>query len=422
VLQMVEAKMTSAADGALVSKSQEADGYRNKYEREAAERVRADIILEALSHANRSIVSAQSKEAIAKSVCDRVAETTKYPLVWFGRCVEIGEEKFLLYGASSGIDAAVVKGLRFSWDSGEVKPSPITLSIKTGNLQTTLSPPEAFEDVDARLAVYPAALVLPVIFSGVVYGVFVFHSRDEDAFGVRETEVFRTLALDISYALAVVDELPRLEAISKDRDSAHQRIQRLISNAVMALASVVEQRDPYTAGHQKRVSEIATAIGRELKLPVSQIGAISMAGLVHDIGKISVPSEVLSRPGKLSPVEMNMVKEHVESGYEILSKIEFDQPIARIVREHHERLDGSGYPKGLKGDEITLEARVIAVADAVEAISSHRPYRPALGLTRAKAVLTADRGKAYDADVVDAFLRVADKQPALFDTTTKTQT
>jgi len=234
--------------------------------------------------------------------------------------------------------------------------------------------------------------------------------------------MFRTLALDISYALAVVDELPRLEAISKDRDSAHERIQRLISNAVMALASVVEQRDPYTAGHQKRVSEIATAIGRELKLPVGVIGAISMAALVHDIGKVSVPSEVLSRPGRLSPVEMNMVKGHVESGYEILSKIEFDQPIARIVREHHERLDGSGYPKGLKGDEITLEARVIAVADVVEAIASHRPYRPALGLTRAKAVLTADRGTAYDADVVDAFLRVAEKQPALFDPNGQTQT
>lgn len=422
VLQAVEASFAEATENALSSKTQEAATYLHKYRGEVQKRRQADVILEALSSANREIVSAHNKEAIAKSVCERVAEATGYPLVWFGRCDQIGGENVLIHETSSGVDAGVAKGIKFNWDGDLSTPNPITAAIKTGNLQTTTSVEEAFQVVDARLAAYPVALVAPVIFSGAVYGVFVFHSRDEQAFGVREKEVFRTLALDISYALAVVEELPRLEAISKDRDSAYEKIQRLISNAVAALANVIEQRDPYTAGHQDRVAEIATAIGRELKLPVSQIQAISMAAEIHDIGKISVPSEVLTRPGRLSVLEMNMVREHVESGYQILSKIEFDQPIARIVREHHERLDGTGYPRGLKGDEITLEARVIAVADVAEAIVSHRPYRPGLGLPKAIAIISADRGKGFDEDVVDAFLRVAAKRPDLFDTAARTQT
>jgi len=414
-LQVFDAKCIAKAQKALRAKAQEAADYRNRYEREANHRRRADFILEALSSANRAIVSAQSKEAIAELVCDCVAATTNYPLVWFGKCVEIGGEKLLIHAASSGDDAAAATGIRFGWEEGLLTRNPIATAIKTGNLQASTSLEQEFEGIDPRLTAYAAALVAPVVFSGAIYGVFVFHSRNEQEFGMREKEMFRTLALDISYALSVVDELPRLEAISKDRDRAHEKIQRLISNAVEALANVIEQRDPYTAGHQYRVSEIATAIGRELKLSLGQIRTISLAAMVHDIGKVSVPSEVLARPGRLSALEMNMVKEHVESGYQILSKIEFEQPIARIVREHHERLDGTGYPKGLKGDEITLEARIIAVADVADAIASHRPYRPALGLTKAKAILSADRGKAYDANVVDAFLRVAEMQPALFD-------
>ena len=196
----------------------------------------------------------------------------------------------------------------------------------------------------------------------------------------------------------------QLQERNEDLKRAHQRLQCTLKQTVGALASTVEMKDPYTAGHQRRVARLASAIARELGLSNEMICAIRMAGLVHDIGKISVPSEILTRPSRLPVLEMNLIKRHVETGYEILQDIEFEWPIARIERQHHERMDGSGYPRGLSGDDILLEARIIAVADVVEAISSHRPYRAALGIDKALEELSQNRGTLYDPEVVDACL------------------
>jgi putative nucleotidyltransferase with HDIG domain len=172
------------------------------------------------------------------------------------------------------------------------------------------------------------------------------------------------------------------------------------------MATIVDVRDPYTAGHQRRVAVLACAIGRELGLPKERIDGLEMAGDIHDIGKIRVPAEILSKPGKLTAPEMEIIRTHAEVGYEILKSIEFPWPVARIVRQHHERLDGSGYPDHLKGDQILLESRIICVADVVEAMSTHRPYRPGLGMDKALAEITEKRGTYYDPAVVDACLRV----------------
>lgn len=175
-------------------------------------------------------------------------------------------------------------------------------------------------------------------------------------------------------------------------------------NFVTAIAATVEMRDPYTAGHQRRVACLATAIARELQLPEVQIEGINLASMVHDLGKIRVPAEILSKPGRLSDLEFGLIKLHAQTGYDILKSIDFPWPIAKIVLQHHERMDGSGYPSGLKGKEMLLESRILAVADVVEAMISHRPYRAALGVDAALNEIVGQKDVLYDAAVVDACL------------------
>lgn len=179
-----------------------------------------------------------------------------------------------------------------------------------------------------------------------------------------------------------------------------------LEGTIQALAATAEARDPYTAGHQRRVADLSRAIAQKMGLPQDQVDGVRMAGSIHDLGKIYVPSEILNKPGKIRANEFELVKSHPEVGYEILKTITFPWPVAEIEIQHHERLDGSGYPKGLKGDEILLEARIVAVADVVESMSSHRPYRPALGIEKALEEIKSGRGTVYDERVVDACLSV----------------
>lgn len=181
-----------------------------------------------------------------------------------------------------------------------------------------------------------------------------------------------------------------------------ENIKQTLKETVNALVMVTEKRDPYTAGHQLQVAELALAIGREMRLSSEQLEAIDMAAKLHDIGKIYVPSDILNKPGRLTEAEMMIIRSHPEVSYEILSRIPFEVSIADIVLQHHERLDGSGYPKGLRGDEILLEAKILAVADVLEAMSSHRPYRPTLGIEKALSELLHNQGTLYDPEVVEA--------------------
>lgn len=188
-----------------------------------------------------------------------------------------------------------------------------------------------------------------------------------------------------------------------------QHMRDSLVESVTALAETVELRDPYTAGHQKRVADLAVAIAREMGVSEDEIDGLRLAGVVHDIGKIRVPVEILSKPGRLDDVEMSLIRLHPEAGYQILKNIHFPWPIAQIVQQHHEREDGSGYPQGLKHGQILLSACIVAVADVVDAMSLHRPYRAALGVERAVEELKRGRGKQYDPNVVAACLRVLDK-------------
>ncbi|MBI2961375.1 MAG: PAS domain S-box protein [Betaproteobacteria bacterium] len=185
-----------------------------------------------------------------------------------------------------------------------------------------------------------------------------------------------------------------------------RQLEASMRGTLRAVANMVELRDPYTAGHQRRVGAAAAAIGRELGMAEDKCRELEMTSLVHDIGKIGIPAEILSKPGALTPIEMQIMKAHPQAGYDILKEVEFAWPLADIVRQHHERLNGSGYPQGLKGGEILLAAQIIGVADVLEAIASHRPYRPSLGIGRALEEIERGRGTLYGAQVVDAALRL----------------
>jgi putative nucleotidyltransferase with HDIG domain len=195
---------------------------------------------------------------------------------------------------------------------------------------------------------------------------------------------------------------------------SYQKLQKTMEDTIYTIGKIAETRDPYTSGHQKNVSQIATFIAQEMKLPKDRIEGIRIASLVHDIGKISIPAEILNKPTKLSEIEYNLIKDHSQTGHDVLKSIEFPWPIAQIVLQHHERLDGSGYPNKLKGEDILLEARIIGIVDVVEAMSSHRPYRPALGIDKALEEISKNKGILYDFEVVSVCLKLFKKKEFKF--------
>jgi len=220
---------------------------------------------------------------------------------------------------------------------------------------------------------------------------------------------------DAVYTLCVLRDITLQKTAKEQLERSYEQLQKATDGIAQAMALTVELKDPYTAGHQRRVAELAHLIAREMSLSLDQCECIRVAGTIHDVGKISIPTEILSKPSALSALEYEMIKDHSRIGYEILKGIEFPWPIAPIILQHHERMDGSGYPLGLLGESILLEAKVLAVADVVEAMASHRPYRPAKGIKIAMMEISTNRGVVYDPEVVDACLKVFIEKGFKFD-------
>jgi putative two-component system response regulator len=194
--------------------------------------------------------------------------------------------------------------------------------------------------------------------------------------------------------------------IAEQLRSSVENLKRAMEQTVNALATAMEKRDPYTVGHQQRVAKLACAIAQEIGFSQEDVEGIRIEGLLHDIGKISIPTDILNKPGRISQYEYMLIQEHPQSGYEILKDIRFEQPIVEVILQHHERVNGSGYPQGLKGRNIMIEAKIMAVADVVEAMASHRPYRPSLGIDKALEEIANNRGVLYEVKIVDACLKL----------------
>jgi PAS domain S-box-containing protein len=209
-----------------------------------------------------------------------------------------------------------------------------------------------------------------------------------------------------SFLLGISEDITERKRAEEQLRQTLESLRKAVNTTIQVMVSAIEARDPYTAGHQIRSANLARAIATEIGLPKEKIDGIRMAGSIHDIGTLSIPSEILTKPTKLTNLEFSLIKEHSQKGFEILKDVESPWPLAQIVYQHHERMDGSGYPRQLKGKDIIIEARILAVADVVEAMASHRPYRPSLGLNSALAEIENNKGTIYDTDAVDACLKL----------------
>jgi len=243
---------------------------------------------------------------------------------------------------------------------------------------------------------------IPVLSDGKAVGVINLYVREGHRRDEKEEDFLRAIA-------NVVSGIIERKLVEEKLQNALNKVRESVEQTIKLVSSLVDARDPYTAGHQQRVAELACAMAQEMGLSAEQIEVIRIAGLIHDLGKIFVPAEILSKPGRLTEIEFSLVKMHAQVGYELLKTVELPPMVAQIVLHHHERMDGSGYPSGLTGEAIPLEARILAVADVVEAISSHRPYRPALGIDKALEEISQKRGILYDYKVVDACLKHFEK-------------
>src|SRR5271169_391399 len=244
---------------------------------------------------------------------------------------------------------------------------------------------------------------IPLVSEGAVMGALAIWSKKPAAFDEETVKFLIEVAGDIAIGL-------RTLRLDKKLDATLDSYRKSLEGTINAISSMVELRDPYTAGHERRVAQLAVAIGKELGLPEHQVEGLHVAGRIHDIGKIAVPAEILSKPTRLSEMEYSLIKNHSQAGFDILKGIDFPWPIAQTVLQHHERLDGKGYPQGLKGNEILLEARILAVADVMEAMSSHRPYRAGLGIDAALEEISRNRGVLYCPTVADACIKLFREQ------------
>jgi putative nucleotidyltransferase with HDIG domain len=252
----------------------------------------------------------------------------------------------------------------------------------------------------ARQAGIRSTASIPLFLEQGRRGALMVYSAHPNAFETEAIEVFEHLVQELVHGIHALEQKKLLQAEHLRLTKTQVQLSNTLSAMITPIITAMEMRDPYTTGHQSRVAEIAYAIGKKMGWPEERLQGLRMAALVHDIGKIAIPAEILTKPGKLNAAEWGMIKEHSETGYTILKDIPFVWPIAEIVRQHHEKLDGSGYPQGLKADQILPEAKVLAVADMVEAMASYRPYRPGIQLDIVLREIEKEAGKLLDPEVV----------------------
>ncbi len=380
---------------------------------------RANRALRTLSACSEALIRAVSEPELLNSVCRLVVEAGGYCMA----CVRFAEQdaaKTVRVVAQYGGDDGYLESGNITWADTEQGRGPTGTAIRTGETQVNqnilTNPNMAPWREAARARGFQSSIALPLKGPAGTYGALTLYARECDAFTEDEVQLLEKLADELAFGITTLRIRVERDRIAYAHQHHEEILRKSLEESIQAISDTVETRDPYTAGHQKRVGQLAIAIAGELGLPKDDIHGINLAASIHDVGKIQVPAEILSKPGKLTGIEFMLIKAHAQAGYDILKGIEFPWPIADIVLQHHERIDGSGYPQGLKADEILLGAKIITVADVVEAMASHRPYRPALGIDVALAEIERGRGSAFDPVVVDACLKLFRERRFAFQT------
>lgn len=362
----------------------------------------------AYAKAVMALVHNDSSAALIQNVCEAIVEQAPYSISWVG-LAEFDTDKTVRVAGIAGPAKAYAEDIAISW-SGENSRGlgPTGKCIRLGEtiLVSDILTDKYFEPWRDRANQYGirCSVAVPIKHEAQTIGALMVYSSIPDAFSDDEIRLFENLAEEIGFGMLAIERRQQLNEEITAHEAANKQLDQALESTIEAMSKTMQWRDPYTAGHQKRVAEIALAIGRALKLDEARLRGMYLGCLVHDMGKVATPSEILTKPSKLTDLEMQLVRQHVQTSYEILKDIPFVWPIAEMVFQHHERLDGSGYPRGLKKDQIILEAKILAVADTVEAMASHRPYRPALGLDAALKVIQNGKSTLFDETVVDACL------------------
>ncbi|MDD4928644.1 MAG: response regulator [Gallionella sp.] len=370
---------------------------------------RINQLLRTIRNINEYLLVAQSEEALYRFICEAMKELEDINGAIIGIRLP---DSTLKPVAWAGFSEAMISALAIPTEAA------ISGSVLTGSAVRE-GRPVIIADIEHDPRYLPwkkivrdwqlkSLVAVPLVADGMALGELAVYSGQRNAFDEEVTHFLVEVARDIALGVHALRLDKRLHATL---DS----LRKSLDGTVETIASMVELRDPYTAGHERRVAQLACAIGHAMGLPERQVEGLRVIGYLHDIGKIAVPAEILSKPALLTKIELLLVRAHAQTGYDILKNLEFPWPVAQAVLQHHERFDGSGYPQGLKETEIILEARILMVADVIEAMVSHRPYRPAIGQDVALAEIAAHRGQLYDERVVDACIHLFTEQGFQFD-------
>jgi PAS domain S-box-containing protein len=384
--------------------------------RDITERKRAEESLErvnralaVLSECNQRLVRASDESQLLQEICHVTVKEGDYRMAWVG-FADQDEKKTVRPVAQAGFEDGYLNTIDISWANSTQARNPTGTAIRTGKPFICKKIATVLQHVPWRSEAvkrgYASVISLPLCDDGHTFGALNIYSAEPNAFDEEEVKRLRELADDLAYGITTLRTRTERRQAQEDLKQSFKKLQKTLEGVIHAMALTVETRDPYTAGHQHRVAALASTIGKEMGLTKDEIRGIYMAGVTHDLGKICIPAEILSKPSQLTDFEFGIIKTHPRVGYDILKKIDFPWPVADIVLQHHERMNGSGYPQGLSGDEILKEAKILGVADVIEAMAFHRPYRPARGIGKALKEISKNRGILYDPQVVDACLKL----------------
>lgn len=362
-----------------------------------------------LSGYTQTMQGTTDEKTLLQAACKIIVDAGGYRMAWVGYAA-CDPEKSVIPMASSGIGAECISNTRLSWGDNPLGRGPTGTAIRSGTPVVTRAIEKTPAFLPWREAAgnfgYASAIALPLVCDDTIIGALNVYSSDPHAFDQDEISLLTEVAANMSFGIIAIRMREERRRAQEELYKSWQTLRITLNGVVKAMATVTELRDPYTAGHQERVGQLAEAIASELGLPKSFVEGVGIAARMHDLGKVYVPIQILSKPSLLTSVEYSLVKVHSEAGYEVLKNIEFPWPVAQAVLQHHERADGSGYPMGLKREDTLLHARIIAVADTVEAMSNARPYRPAPGLDAALEEISTQAGTLYDREAAEACIRL----------------
>ena len=383
-----------------------ADYYAQRQQQAVYQITRLNRLLKFISAINQGLWDTQDERTAMQTVCDAAVRQSGFQAAWVAWIGDGKEVQITACAAATGeCLQALQQGLEQSAQCAmaiEAMQQKRMVRCQSQCRENCTAPLRRLMQQQGACS----AAAFPFYVEGRALGTLNVFAAEDDFFHEEEVALLHEAAEDVSHLISEVRNKRRIQEAERKIISASEELQTALQGTLGAVGTALEVRDPYTAGHERRVALIARAIAEELEFEQARIEGIFLGAEIHDIGKISIPSEILCKPSRLSDIEYGIIKEHPAIGYEIFRKVRFPWPIAEIAHQHHERMDGSGYPQGLKGEEICLEARIVAVADVVEAMSSNRPYRPGLGVEPALQEIERGCGSHYDADVVRVCLRL----------------